>query len=209
MTINQPLSLFISSKMQELADERRAVQMALKAYHIFGWLWEDNAGARPEPIRSTYLSEVEACDIYIGLFWLGYGPYTIEEYQQAQTRHKLCLVYEKQVATEQRSPELTAFLQDLERVENPAGITIRRFQTAEELARYVQEDVMRLLTTVFRKNRQQPAPPIWNVPIAAIRSSPDAKACLKQCIRDCQPPKRQPSHNHKQSVAWAVSARRR
>jgi hypothetical protein len=92
MTTNQPLSLFISSKMQELADERRTVQIALKVYYISGWLWEDNAGARPEPIRSTYLSEVEACDIYIGLFWQGYGPYTIEEYQHARTHHKPCLV---------------------------------------------------------------------------------------------------------------------
>jgi len=45
---------------------------------MYGWLWEKDAGARPEPIRSTYLKEVEACDLYIGLFWLGYGPITIK-----------------------------------------------------------------------------------------------------------------------------------
>ena len=32
MTTNRLLSLFISSKMQELAEERRAVQAALKEY---------------------------------------------------------------------------------------------------------------------------------------------------------------------------------
>jgi hypothetical protein len=74
------------------------------------------------------------------------------------------------VDTELRSPELTAFLQDLGRLENPAGLTIRRFHTAEELARYVQEDVMRRLTTVFRNSRQQPLTPhAWNVP---YRSNP-------------------------------------
>ncbi len=64
MTTNQPLSLFISSTMAELAEERRAVQSALSAYQMRGWLFEQDAGARPEPIQSTYLTEVEACDIY-------------------------------------------------------------------------------------------------------------------------------------------------
>ncbi len=34
MTTTQPLSLFISSKMAELAEERQAVQRALKNYHM-------------------------------------------------------------------------------------------------------------------------------------------------------------------------------
>ncbi len=38
MTTNRPLSLFISSKMAELADERRAVQSALSEYDMHGWL---------------------------------------------------------------------------------------------------------------------------------------------------------------------------
>ena len=39
MTTNQPLSLFISSKMTELAADRRAVQNALSEYDMHGWLW--------------------------------------------------------------------------------------------------------------------------------------------------------------------------
>src|SRR5712691_435254 len=116
MTTNQPLSLFISSKMQELADERRAVQAALDAYRMSGWIWEGDAGARPEPIRSTYLKEVEACDLYLGLFWLGYGPYTIEEFEQARTQKKPCLIYEKHVEIEKRDPQLQAFLDSLQQV---------------------------------------------------------------------------------------------
>lgn len=104
MTTNQPLSLFISSKMTELADERRAVQKALSKYRMYGWLWEKDAGARPEPIDSTYLTEVAACDIYIGLFWLGYGPYTIEEFECARQHNKPCLIYEKHVDTDKRDP---------------------------------------------------------------------------------------------------------
>jgi tetratricopeptide (TPR) repeat protein len=165
MTTNQPLSLFISSKMAELAEERRAVQSALSAYQMRGWLFEQDAGARPEPIQSTYLTEVEACDIYIGLFWQGYGPYTIQEYEQARALHKPCLVYEKQVETEQRDPQLAAFLQGIQRVTDPQGVTVFRFSTVEALQEQVQRDVLHLLITTFRQSRQQPPlPPVWNVP---------------------------------------------
>jgi len=65
---DRPFSLFISSRMKELVEERRAVQEAVAAYQMFGWLWERDAGARPESVRETYLRQVENCDLYIGLF---------------------------------------------------------------------------------------------------------------------------------------------
>jgi hypothetical protein len=156
MITNQPLSLFISSKMSELADERRAIQAALAEFEMYGWLWEDDAGVRPEPIRSTYLTEVVACDIYIGLFWLGYGQYTIEEFEHARQHEKPSLIYEKYVITHQRDPKLQAFLDKLQQVKNPDGLTVCRFKTPAELASQVKKDVIHLLTTQFRESRQQP-----------------------------------------------------
>jgi len=150
------LTLFISSKMQELAGERRAVQEALRSFKMYGWLWETSAGARPEPVRSTYLNEVAESDIYIGLFWLGYGPYTIEEFEHARKLRKPCLVYEKFLDLERRDPQLSAFLLGLQSVENREGLTTCRFETPEQLATRVQDDVIRLLTTVFRETRIQP-----------------------------------------------------
>lgn len=169
MTTSQPLSLFISSKMQELAEERRAVQAALSDYRMYGWLWEDDAGARPIPTRATYLKEVAYSDIYIGLFWIGYGPYTIEEYEYARQHSKPCLVYEKRVETDRRDAQLTQFLKQIEEVSNPAGLTVGWFTTLEELARDVQEDVIRLLTTIFRESRKQPeVVPLQNMPMGGI-----------------------------------------
>lgn len=156
MTTQPQLSVFISSKMSELAPERKAVQAALSAYRLQGWLWETDAGARPEPIRSTYLAEVEACDIYLGLFWLGYGQYTIDEYEHARAHNKPCLVYDKYVETEKRDPRLEAFLANLQKVESPTGLTVCRFEKPERLAQQVQTDVMRLLTSVFKESRKQP-----------------------------------------------------
>src|SRR6266851_4680146 len=88
---DHPFSIFISSKMAELLEERRAVQEALADYHMTGWRWESDSGARPTTVRQTYLREVEDCDLYLGLFWLGYGPYTIEEYEHARKQGKPCL----------------------------------------------------------------------------------------------------------------------
>lgn len=161
---NHPFSLFISSKMAELADERRRVQKALSQYRMVGWLWEDDAGARPEPIRSTYLSEVETCDVYIGLFWLGYGPYTIEEFECARRHDKPCLIYEKYVDVDRRSPELAEFLMPIQQVENPVGLTVCRFTTAEELATQVQKDVIHLLVSAFRQKFSRPQEPIQRRP---------------------------------------------
>ncbi len=95
MAADRSLSIFISSRMMELIEERHALQSALKTYDMHGWLWEKDAGARPEPIRSTYLKQVEECDIYIGLFWLGYGQYTVEEYEHARKYQKPALSMRK------------------------------------------------------------------------------------------------------------------
>lgn len=172
MTTNQPLSLFISSKMTELAPERRAIQTALSLYRMSGWLWEDDAGARPQSIRSTYLEEVEACDVYIGLFWLGYGPATIEEFEYARRLRKSCLIYEKHVQIDQRSPELTTFLENIQQVDDPGSLTICRFETPDQLAEWIQRDVILLLATRFRKSRQQPSSLSHRQPINSEASRP-------------------------------------
>lgn len=160
---NRLLSLFISSKTQELAEERRQVQAALAEYHLDGWRWEIDAGARSEPVCSTYLREVEGCDIYIGLFWKGYGPYTIEEFEHARLHHKPCLIYEKTndldiyeetSKLDRRDPQLQAFLSRLHEVHAADGLTIFPFKTTEELTRQVQKDVQRLLAGTFRQSQQ-------------------------------------------------------
>ena len=152
MTTDHPFSLFTSSKMTELADERRAVQAVLSRLPNFCcWLWEDNAGARPEPIRSTYLAEVEACDVYIGLFWKEYGPYTIEEFNHARLHRKPCLIYEKHIDVGQRSPYLAEFLESIQHMEDPDTLTVCQFTTPEALAERVKNDVLRLLFMTFRQ----------------------------------------------------------
>lgn len=161
MTTNQPLSLFISSRMEELVEERRAVQSTLSQYHMYGWLWEKDAGARPESIRQTYLKEVEACDLYIGLFWLGYGPYTIEEFEHARAHKKPCLIYEKHVDITHRDPQLQTFLDDIETVKD--DLCVCHFETPEELVERTQNDVLELYEGHKQKQAAKPKQPRMNI----------------------------------------------
>jgi tetratricopeptide (TPR) repeat protein len=138
----RPLQVFVSSKMQELADERRAVKTALDDMRIESFVFEADAGARPQTIEETFLEEVEGADLYIGVFWRGYGRYTIEEYDRAAALGMDCLIYEKREAVDgQRDPELAAFLEGLGDVE--AGLTVKWFHTPAQLADSVKDDVAR------------------------------------------------------------------
>jgi tetratricopeptide (TPR) repeat protein len=159
--IEQPLRVFISSKMEELAAERDAVQEALDRLHVKAWVFEKDAGARPSTIQETYLGEIEAADLYIGIFWKGYGAYTIEEYEHAQTLGMDCLIYEKRSTPEDpRDPALQKFLDRIGGVTE--GLTLKRFQTAESLAVFVAEDVAAWQASIVRERGARSAPAIYS-----------------------------------------------
>jgi tetratricopeptide (TPR) repeat protein len=126
--------------MQELALERQVIGAALSELLVDTFIFETDAGARPRSIQETYLEEVDDSDLYVGIFWKGYGAYTIEEFRHAQTLGMDCLIYEKRKDIEGgRDPELEAFLDGLGNVQS--GLTIGRFSTPEELGELVKKNV--------------------------------------------------------------------
>jgi hypothetical protein len=138
--------------MQELAPEREAIKSALADLNIDAWVFETDAGARPGTIRQTYLHELDGADLYIGLFWKGYGEYTIEEFENARAKGKDCLIYEKREAIEHaRDPELQGFLERIGKVET--GVTIRWFHRPEEVAAFIKQDVAAWQAEIVRRAR--------------------------------------------------------
>jgi DNA polymerase III delta prime subunit len=138
--------------MQELAPERQALKAALDALKVDAWVFEQDAGARPESIQKAFLEELEAADLYIGLFWKGYGEYTIEEYDHARKRGKDCLIYEKRDALNgQRDPRLQVFLDRLGNVET--GLTVKSFDDALQLGEAVKDDVAKWQARTIRGRR--------------------------------------------------------
>lgn len=134
--------------MEELAEERIALKEALGAIRVAGWLFESDAGARPGSIEDTYLDELEGADLYIGVFWKGYGEYTIDEFEAARNLGKDLLVYEKRSGIEDRDPRLEQFLSEIGAVER--GLTVRWFDTPQELGDAVKDDVAAWQTKIVR-----------------------------------------------------------
>jgi hypothetical protein len=113
----RPLGVFVSSAMQELKAERQVIRAVLDELKINAWVYESDAGAQDQNTRTIYLKELKAADLYIGVFWKRYGPYTIDEYRQAEAWQKPRLIFVKQAADEERDQELRAFLTQVTAVE--------------------------------------------------------------------------------------------
>ena len=150
--MNRKLQIFISSKMEELAPERAAVKSALSEMQIDPFVFETDAGARPNSIRTTYLRQLDEADLYIGIFWKGYGKYTIDEFDHARAKGKDCLIYEKREGIDgSRDPALQEFLDRIGQVEGE--VTIRWFWRPEELAGFIKQDVAGWQTDIVRRAR--------------------------------------------------------
>ena len=107
------LRVFVSSAMLELETERQYIKEALSDLKIDAWVYESDAGARDQSTRATYLDELKAADLYIGVFWKKYGAYTIDEYQQALKWEKARLIFVKKAADAERDEPLREFLADI------------------------------------------------------------------------------------------------
>lgn len=147
------LRIFISSSMQELAPERMTIRTALSQLNLEGWIFETDAGARPQGIQQTYRQQIDDSDLYIGVVWRKFGEYTIDEFEYAKGKQKDCLIFEKRADIEgQRDQKLEEFLAEIGKVEGE--ITVRRFNSLEELSEGVKEDVARWQAQKIRELRE-------------------------------------------------------
>src|SRR2546428_10559799 len=70
-TPDQRLRAFVSSTLQELAEERAAARDAILRVHLAPVLFE--LGARPHPPRDVYRAYLDQSHIFIGIYWQRYG----------------------------------------------------------------------------------------------------------------------------------------
>lgn len=171
--------LFISSVQKELAAERRALKQFVHSdpllrrfFDVF--LFEDlpASGRRADHV---YLSEVDRCDVYVGLFGQDYGyedatgvSPTEREFDRATARGKERLVFVKGTGDATRHPKMLALIRK-------AGDQVirRRFETAPELIAAVYASLVEHLERT-----------------GDIRSLPfDAAACPRATLDDLSPEK--------------------
>jgi hypothetical protein len=150
LTPDQRVRVFVSSTLEELADERAAVRRAVESLHLAPVMFE--LGARPHPPRSLYRSYLEQSHVFVGLYWQRYGwvaPGTEvsgieDEYLLSEGKPRLVYVKRPAPATEERLAAL------LDRIRTEGDVSYRAFGTAAELERLVADDLAILLSETFQ-----------------------------------------------------------
>ena len=171
--------IFISSVQKELVHERAALRSFLQADPLFRkcfdvFLFED-LPAKDRRSDHLYISEVDRCDVYLGIFGDEYGSITSHgksptelEFERASRQEKTRLIFIKGQGDSSRHPKMLALIQQ-------AGKQLirRRFSDIPELNAAVYASLIDYLETV-----------------GAIQTGPfDATVCPLASIHDLSPQK--------------------
>lgn len=143
------LKVFISSTMMEMRDVREIVEIALNDRGLYAFVYETEAGARPEGIVEASLNEVDACDVYVGLFAKQYGRVTAEEYRHARKQGKPCFIYIRDKGSE-REEELESFLRT-EVSDVSGGVSPSYFDKVGDFGKQVAVDITAWLVRQHRE----------------------------------------------------------
>ena len=147
-TPDQRVRVFISSTINELADERKAAREAISNLRLIPVFFE--AGARPHPPRDLYSAYLDQSHIFVGIYWNSYGWVAPgAEISGLEDEYRLCgakpkLIYVK--SSEDRQPRLNDLLQD---IQNSDTACYQKFNTAEELQTLLENDLSVLMSESF------------------------------------------------------------
>jgi predicted ATPase len=149
LTPDQRLRVFVSSTLQELAEERLAAKTAITELRLNPVMFE--LGARAHPPRALYRAYLEQSHIFVGIYWQRYGwvapGETIsgleDEYHLSGNRPKL--IYVKTPADEREERLKTL----LKQIQTDDQVSYKSFSTPEELGELLENDLAVLLTERF------------------------------------------------------------
>jgi len=149
----QRIRIFISSVQSEFEQEREMLNKYISSDALLGkffdtFIFEEVPATEKSP-QGVYLKEVEACDIYLGLFGYKYGYEDAEgispterEYDLATSLHKTRLVFIKEIDDNERHPKEKALIKKAEReIVRKSFADLESLRTAvyASLVRYLEE----------------------------------------------------------------------
>ncbi|MGY1660788.1 ATP-binding protein [Geodermatophilus sp. SYSU D00705] len=155
-TPDQRLRVFVSSTMEELAVERRAVRAAVTRMRLTPVLFE--LGARPHPPRDLYRAYLSQSDVFVGIYGERYGWVAPgmdvsgleDEYDLSRSKPRLLYVRRGAPRREPRLAEL------ITRIQAESGASTTPYDDPEQLAELVADDLAVLLTERFAAPRPRP-----------------------------------------------------
>jgi predicted ATPase len=148
-TPDQRVRVFVSSALDELAAERRAVRDAVMRLRLVPVMFE--LGARPYPPRPVYRSYLAQSQVFVGIYWQSYGWVAPgEQVSGLEDEYELSaglprLIYVKGPAPD-REPRLA---QLLDRIRDEGGVSYQHFSDPAGLQQLVENDLAVLLSERF------------------------------------------------------------
>ena len=189
-TPDQRLRVFISSTINELAEERAAAQAAIGALHLTPIVFE--LGARPHPPRALYRAYLEQSHIFLAVYWQSYGWIAPDmdisgiedEYRLADGMPKLIYMKDQGAEREPRLGELIRKIQS-----DDAG-SYKYFTEPSELRDLIENDLALFLTERFQASLAAPPeeerPPTSNLPalVNVFVGREEERATLSEMLID-------------------------
>ncbi len=175
LTPDQRLRVFVSSTLQELAEERMIVKNAIQNIQMTPVMFE--LGARPHAPRDLYRQYLAQSQIFVGLYWENYGWVAPEEsisgledeYLRSGNMPKLMYIKK---SNGHRDERLTALLK---RIQEDDKVSYKTFSDASELSNLIVSDLAVLLTERFNLTIQNK---ISEAGFTSFNSIPAVPNCL-------------------------------
>ncbi|WP_169063682.1 ATP-binding protein [Geodermatophilus dictyosporus] len=149
--------MFVSSTLEELAEERRAVRDAVARLRLTPVLFE--LGARPHPPRDLYRAYLGQSDVFVGVYgdrygWVGPGMTVSGLEDELELSAGMPRLLYVRTPAPDRDPRLSRLI---ERVQADGGVSTTPYRDPAGLAELVADDLAVLLSERF--SRAAPAPP--------------------------------------------------
>ncbi|MGY1685466.1 ATP-binding protein [Geodermatophilus sp. SYSU D00867] len=156
-TPDQRLRVFVSSTLEELAAERRAVRDAVARLRLTPVMFE--LGARPHPPRDLYRAYLTQSDVFVGVYgdrygWVGPDMAVSGLEDELELSGGMPRLLYVRTPAPGRDPRLARLL---ERVQAEGGVSTTPYRDPAELGELVADDLAVLLSERF--TRSVPAPP--------------------------------------------------
>ena len=151
-TPDQKLRVFISSTIEELAEERKIAREAVDKLRLIPVLFE--LGARPHPPRDLYKAYLEQSQVFIAFYWNSYGWVAPDmdisgiEDEFNLSEGKPRLIYVKEPAPERQS-RLSGLLTKIQKTES---VCYQKFSSSRQLRKLLENDLAILLSERFQED---------------------------------------------------------